>query len=130
VIAEVYVATYQGQGDAHATVALHAYDDDGRCKKVACEVEAMPTPNQTLVKAISLALSRLKKHGHKGTTVYTCLQAAVPNQSHITWPSTEGFRAMVGQLAAESAACGCEIAWCRAEHPRMAEVRMAARRAS
>jgi|GEM_PF-3118778 len=126
-IAEVYVAICQDQGDRQARVVFHAYDEEGRCKEVARYVPAEPTPNQTVARALLTALGRLQKNGHIGAVVYTNLKAAVPRPDHRPYPGGEGFGALVDRIHLASVESGCEVAWCSSGHPRMAAARAVAR---
>lgn len=126
-IAEVYVAIAQEQGDVKARVVFHAYDDEGRCKEVASYVPALPTPNQTVARAILTAIERLQKNGHRDAVVYTNLKAAVPASGHTPRLLATGFPWLVDRIHVAAVESGCEVAWCSSAHPRMAAARAVAR---
>lgn len=125
-VAEVYVAICQDQGDRQARVVFHAYSEDGACKEVARYVPALPTPNQTVARAVLTALERLRKNQQQAV-VYTNLKAAVPRADHWTHPDNGGFQALVDRIYLASVESGCEVAWCSSGHPRMAAARAVAR---
>lgn len=125
-VAEVYVAICQDQGDQQARVVFHAYSEDGACREVARYVPALPTPNQTLARAVLTALERLWVNKQRAV-VYTNLKAAVPRSDHRVHPDNTGFQRLVDLICTEATASGCEVAWCPSGHPRMAAARAAAR---
>lgn len=125
-VAEVYVAICQDQGDQQARVVFHAYSEDGACKEVARYVPALPTPNQTVAKAILTALQRLWSNNQRAI-VYTNLKAAVPRPDRRVHPDHEGFQKLLDLVLVEANASGCEVAWCGSGHPRMAAARAVAR---
>lgn len=122
----MYVAICQDQGDRQARVVFHAYSEDGACKEVARYVPALPTPNQTVARAVLTALERLWVNGQRAV-VYTNLKAAVPRADHRVHPDNTGFQRLVDLICTEATASGCEVAWCSSGHPRMAAARAVAR---
>lgn len=123
-IAEVYVAICQERGDQQARVVFHAYDEEGRCKEVARYVPAEPTPNQTVARAILMAVERLRKNGHTGAVVYTNLKAAAPGKLLF---GIDVFPMLVNRTTLLAGEAGIEVAWCPSGHPRMAAARAVAR---